>query len=182
MAITFPDRTSLAVSVASLCVSAAAAYFAWSRSPFFDAPPERMAYWYIEANDLTKDMLPSTAELKVVVFNDSPRPARDVLVVVTPLYPKAAITCNAPYDVQDGPKGSVLVTLSRIPPKGSAEVHVSEEVSAYPPRFSYLGGAKCRYCANVSDVQTGFGAVRCEYRKCEERIKRLPGDDGVSPL
>lgn len=173
---------SLGVSIASLCVSVAAAYFAWARSPFFDAPPDHMSYWYVESNGLTQDKQPKTAELKVVVFNNSPRPAKDVLVVVTPLYSNAAIACDTNYEVLDGPKGGKLITIKRIAPKGTAEVHVSEEVKAYPERTSWLGGAKFRYCGSVNDVQTEFGAVRCEFPKCVENIERLPGDDGKSLL
>lgn len=175
-------RLSLGISIASLCVAVAAAYFTWTLSPFFDARPEHLSYWYVESNGLTQDKQPKTAGLKVVVFNNSARPAKDVLVAVTPLYSNAAIACDTNYDVLDGPKGSKLITIKRIAPKSMAEVHVSEEVKAYPERVSYFGGPRFRYCGSVNDVQTDFGAVRCEYPKCAETIERLPGDDGESVL
>jgi|688.fasta_scaffold380370_2 hypothetical protein len=177
-----PDRFARCASVAAIAVSAASAYFTWARSPFFDAPPVHMAYWQVESNTLTEDKLPQSAELRVVVANNSDRPAKNVLVVVTPLSPTAAIACSVNYEVLDGPKGSRLVTLERIPPKSIAEVHVSEDVKAYPERFSWMGGAKFRYCAKVEDVQTEFGPVRCDYPKCKDNTQRLPGDDGQSYL
>lgn len=177
MAASNADQFARYISVAALAVSAASAYFTWARSPFFDAPPGHMAYWLVESNSLTKDKLPKSADLRVVVANNSERPARNVLVVVKPLYPAAHIACNVNYEVLDGPKGSRLVTIERIPPKSTAEVHVCEEVEAYPERFSVFGGAKFRYCATVEDVQTEFGAVRREFPKCEDKTQRLPGDD-----
>ena len=182
MAASTPDYFARFASIAAIAASAASAYFTWARSPFFDAPPAHMAYWHVQSNSLTKDKLPESAELRVIVANNSDRPARNVLVVVTPLYPTAEISCNVEYEVLDGPKGSRLVTLERIPPHSSVEVHVSEDVKAYPERFSYMGGAKFKYCAEVEDVQTEFGPVRRDYQKCKDNTQRLPGDDGQSYL
>lgn len=182
MAASRVDLPSRLIAVVSLMVSVAAAFFAWARTPYFDAPPEQMSYWVVESNSLTEAKTPKAADLKVVVCNASTRPARDVLVVVRPLHPNASVVCNREYEVLPGPRGTQLLTISRIPPKGEAEVHVSEKVSVYPERSSYLGGAKFRYCGSVEEAQTSFGEIRRDYKRCEETFERLPGDDGESFL
>lgn len=173
-----PDILARTFSGVALLVSFAALYYAWTVSPYFHAPPEQMSYWYEESNRLTEGKMPKSAKLEVSVYNDSARPAKDVLVVVTPLYPGARIACTSNYKVLDGPRGSKLITIERVAPKSTVTVHVNEDVTEYPGSFSFLGGAKFRYCATVDDVQTEFGAVRRHFPSCKSYVQRLPGDDG----
>lgn len=173
------DRSARFVAFLSLVVAIVSAFFSYSTSPYFYAQPHHMSYWTVKSNSLTKEEAPETGTLQVHVHNGSATPARDILVVVRPLSDNPEITCDEGYSLQDGPNGSVLVTIKRIPPKSTTKLVLVDTVVEYPYNFElWAGGDGPRYCYSgfVADVQTEFGDIKQLYRKCGEDYDYLPDD------
>jgi hypothetical protein len=170
---------SFLVAIASLVVAIAAAYISYTGSPYFYAQPHQMSYWTVESNSLTDEKLPKNGKLEVHVYNDSATPARNVQVVIRPLSNTPNITCDEGYSKQDGPDGTVLVTLERIPAKSTTKVVLIDVVDKYPNGMHFLGGPDYSYCGKVVEVQTDFGDIKKLYRNCKEYFSFLPDDKGA---
>ena len=175
------DKTARLIAYLSLVVAIVAAYISYTGSPYFYAQPHQMSYWTVKSNLLTEEKLPKNGELVVHVHNGSATPARNVTVVISPLSITPNITCDEGYSKQDGPDGTVLVKLERIPAKSTTKVVLVDVVDKYPNAMNFLGGPgpDYSYCGKVVDVQTEFGDVQKIYDHCKEYFSYLPDDKGA---
>ena len=170
------DKTTRIIAIASLVVAIAAAYISYTGSPYFYSQPHQMSYWTVESNSLTDEKLPRSGKLEVHINNGSATPARNVTVVIRPLSITPNITCDEGYSKQDGPDGTVLVKLERIPAKSTTKVVLVDVVDKYPKARRLFRGPDYSYCGEVVDVQTEFGDIQKIYRHCKEYFSYLPDD------
>ena len=172
---------ALFVSLLSLAVSTVGVYYARSQSPFHFAQPHQLSFWTIQSNTLTEDQKPQSGRLLVRIKNDSETPARDVLIVISPISLEPKIGCNATFSVQDGGNGTKLVKVDRVPAKSSIDVSVDDSVNEYPENRSshgYYPTTAFAYSADVHEVQTEFGLIKRDHNQCEANYTVLPDDRG----
>jgi hypothetical protein len=173
------DNTARLIAYLSLGVATVASYISFTGSPYFYAQPHQMSYWTEGSNSLTDEKVPKNGKLIVHVSNDSATPARNVQVVIRPLSDTPNITCDEGYSKQEGPDGTVLVTLERIPAKSTTKVVLIDVVDKYPNAMHFLGGLHYSYCGKVVEVQTEFGDIKKLYSNCKEHFSFLPDDKGA---
>lgn len=175
----FLAMTALIVSLLSLAVSTVGVYYARSQSPFHFAQPHQLSFWTIKSNTLTEDQKPRSGRLVVRIKNDSETPAREVLIVISPISMEPKIGCNATFSIQDGGNGTKLLKVDRVPAKSTIDVSVNDSVTEYPENRSshgYYRTTAFAYSADVYEVQTEFGVIKKDHNQCEENYSFLPDD------
>lgn len=173
------------LSCLSLAVSAVGVYYARSQSPFHFAQPHQLSFWTIKSNTLTEDQKPQSGRLLVLIKNDSDTPAREILVVVSPISAEPKIGCNAIFNVQDGAQGTRLVKVDRVPANSTIELTVDDNVTEYPRTRSshgYYRQNDFAYSADIADVQTEFGTIKKDFSECKENYSVLSNDEGARTL
>ena len=128
------------------------------------------------ATALTDAGGPKNSTMLVIVKNLSSRPAHDVRIAFAPISPITEVHCDAKYTMFDGPRQIQTVSVDRIPGKGFLQLEVVSNVKEFPETGDVTLGHKRSYIGRVWFVQTDFGYVPCDDKKCVSAISPLSDD------
>lgn len=168
---------SLGVAIWGVCNSNKGA-------PDYYAAPHALSYCYTESNLLDHSETKAVqGTLTIKITNNGSTPARNVRAIVTPISDSPEITADQKYEIQDGPFGTKVVEIDRVPPGETAMIDILEKVDKFPNSFGSGYGrwkSKYQYFPVVEEVQTEFGRLQCDYGYYRRYCLRL-ADDGGGP-
>jgi hypothetical protein len=168
------DTVARVLGGVALLAAIATAFYTWSLSPYFNAQPTDLLFYYDAGNDLTEGKKPKDSYMTIRVDNHSSRPAHAVRIVLQPVGPITKLTCTEKHSVLEGPE-STTILVDTIPGGGFVNLETVSTVEEYPDHGIVMG-YKHAYIGRVYYVQTDFGYVNRDDKKCNEFVEPLAGD------